>query len=384
MILRRWSWGRSAAEVRRAGWDTGAMPVRIRPDVASLPAYKPGRPAPAGTAGPSYKLSSNENPYPPLPEVLTAAERAVAQMHRYPDLANTAMAEALAARLGVAAEELAFGTGSVAVLYHLLTAVCEPGDEVVHAWRSFEAYPIAVQITGARSVRVPLRAGAVHDLDALAAAVTPRTRVVMLCTPNNPTGPAIGHADLERFLAAVPEHVLVMVDEAYVEFVTDPTAVRGLELLRGRPNVVVLRTFSKAYGLAGFRVGYCVAEPGLAAAVRAVSLPFGISVPAQAAVLASLEAEPALLERVATLVVARDRLRAGLLDLGFDVPDAQGNFVWLPAGPLTGDYGEAFRLGGVVVRPYAAGEPGDGVRVTVGEPAANDRVLEIAATLPRP
>jgi histidinol-phosphate aminotransferase len=368
----------------RRGWDTGAMPVRIRPAVASLPAYKPGRPAPAGTSGPSYKLSSNENPYPPLPGVLAATERAVAQMHRYPDLANAAVTEALAARLGVAADELAFGTGSVAVLYHLLAAVCEPGDEVVHAWRSFEAYPIAVQITGATSVRVPLGAGAVHDLDALAAAITPRTRVVMLCTPNNPTGPAIGHDDLERFLAAVPEHVLVMVDEAYVEFVTDPAAVRGLELLRGRPNVVVLRTFSKAYGLAGFRVGYCVAEPALAAAVRAVSLPFGISVPAQAAVLASLEAEPALLERVAALVGARDRLRAGLLDLGFDVPDAQGNFVWLPAGPLTAAYGEAFRTGGVMVRPYAAGEAGDGVRVTVGEAAANDRVLEIAATLPHP
>jgi histidinol-phosphate aminotransferase len=360
------------------------MPVRIRPAVASLPAYKPGRPAPAGATGPAYKLSSNENPYPPLPGVLAATERAVAQMHRYPDLANAAMAEALAARLGLAADQLAFGTGSVAVLYHLLSAVCEPGDEVVYAWRSFEAYPIAVQITGASSVRVPLGAGAVHDLDALAAAVTPRTRVVMLCTPNNPTGPAIGHAELERFLAAVREDVLVMVDEAYVEFVSDPGAVRGLDLMAGRPNVVVLRTFSKAYGLAGFRVGYCVAEPALAAAVRAVSLPFGISVAAQAAVLASLDAEPALLERVAALVSDRDRLRTGLLGLGFDVPDAQGNFVWLPAGPLTAEYGEAFRAGGVMVRPYAAGEPGDGVRVTVGEPAANDRVLEVAATLTRP
>ena len=272
----------------------------------------------------------------------------------------------------------------MAVLYHLLAAVCEPGDEVVYAWRSFEAYPIAVQITGATSVRVPLGPGAVHDLDAMAAALTPATRVVMLCTPNNPTGPALGHEELERFLAVVPEHVLVMVDEAYVEFVDDPTAVRGLELMRGRPNVVVLRTFSKAYGLAGFRVGYCVAAPQLAAAVRAVSLPFGISVAAQAAVLASLEAEPALLERVEELVRSRQRLRAGLLELGFDVPDAQGNFVWLPAGPLTSTYGEAFGAGGVVVRPYAAGEPGDGVRITVGEPAANARVLEIAATLERP
>ena len=360
------------------------MPVRIRPAVAALPAYTPGRPAPAGSAGPAYKLSSNENPYPPLPGVLAATEAAVAGMNRYPDLANTAMAAAVGDRLGVAPESLAFGTGSVAVLYHLLAAVCEPGDEVVFAWRSFEAYPIAVQITGATPVRVPLGPGAVHDLDALHAAIMPATRVVMLCTPNNPTGPAIPHDALVRFLDAVPEHVLVMVDEAYVEFVDDPAAVRGLEVLRGRPEIAVLRTFSKAYGLAGFRVGYCVAEPALAAAVRAVSLPFGISVAAQAAVLASLEAEPALRARVDALVGARGSLRDGLRGLGFDVPDAQGNFVWLPAGPLTADYGEAFAAGGVVVRPYAAGEPGDGVRITVGEDAANARVLEVAAGLPRP
>ncbi|WP_375425923.1 histidinol-phosphate transaminase [uncultured Friedmanniella sp.] len=359
------------------------MPVRIRPAVASLPAYKPGRPARAAAGAPAYKLSSNENPYPPLPGVLAATAAAVERMNRYPDLANTEVAAALAARLGVPAESLAFGTGSVAVLYHLLAAVCEPGDEVVYAWRSFEAYPIAVQITGATSVPVPLGAGAVHDLDAIAAAITPATRVVMLCTPNNPTGPAIAHADLSSFLDAVPEDVLVMVDEAYVEFVTDPGAVRGLAAMAGRPNVAVLRTFSKAYGLAGFRVGYCVAEPSLAAAVRAVSLPFGLSVPAQAAAVASLDAEDALLERVAELVDARRVLRTGLLERGFDVPDAQGNFVWLPAGPRTAEYGAAFEAGGVVVRPYAAGTPGDGVRITVGEPAANARVLEVAAGLSR-
>lgn len=360
------------------------MPVRIRPSVASLPVYKAGRPAVAGVGGTAYKLSSNENPYPPLPGVLAATERAVGLMNRYPDMANAAMTEALASRLAVAPGTLAFGTGSVAVLYHLLAAVCEPGDEVVYAWRSFEAYPIAVQITGATSVRVPLGPGAVHDLAAMHAAITPATRVVMLCTPNNPTGPALRHDELERFLAAVPEDVLVLVDEAYVEFVADPGAVRGLEIARGRPNVVVLRTFSKAYGLAGFRVGYCVADPTVAAAVRAVSLPFGISLPAQAAVVASLEAEPALLERVARLVQARTALVEGLVGLGFDVPDAQGNFVWLPAGPLTAGYGQAFAAAGVMTRPYAAGEPGDGVRITVGEDAANARVLEVAAGLARP
>jgi len=362
------------------------MPVRIRPSVASLPAYKAGKPAVAGpgSAQPAYKLSSNENPYPPLPGVLAATERAVAMMNRYPDMANGAITSALAARLAVPPETLAFGAGSVAVLYHLLAAVCEPGDEVVLAWRSFEAYPIAVQITGATPVRVPLGPGAVHDLDAMLAAITPATRVVLLCTPNNPTGPALRHDDVERFLDAVPPDVLVLVDEAYVEFVTDPAAVRGLELMAGRPDVAVLRTFSKAYGLAGFRVGYCVADPVLATAVRAVSLPFGISLPAQAAVLASLAAEPALAERVASLVEERSALVAGLTALGFEVPDAQGNFVWLPSGPLTLEHAAAFGAAGLTTRPYPAGEPGDGVRITVGEPAANRRVLEVAAGLTRP
>jgi histidinol-phosphate aminotransferase len=269
------------------------------------------------------------------------------------------------------------------VLYHLLQACCEAGDEVVYAWRSFEAYPIAVAITGATAVPVPLGPGAVHDLAAMQAAVTPLTRVVLLCTPNNPTGPALRHADVVAFLDAVPEDVLVVVDEAYVEFVRDPERVRGLDLVAERGNVVVLRTFSKAYGLAGFRVGYCVAPPEIASAVRAVALPFGVSVPAQAAVVASLEAEPSLLERVAQLVLARDELATGLRDLGFAVPEAQGNFVWLPAGPRTAAYAEAFGAAALSVRPYAAGDDQDGIRITVGEPEANVRVLEVAATLPR-
>ncbi|HEX8487438.1 MAG TPA: histidinol-phosphate transaminase, partial [Propionibacteriaceae bacterium] len=323
------------------------------------------------------------NPFPPLPGVLAATELACRQMNRYPDMGNAALMTAVAAKLGVSADRLVFGTGSVAVLYHLLQTVCEPGDEVVFAWRSFEAYPIAIQVTGATPVPVPLAPGAVHDLVAMAAAVTPATRAVLLCTPNNPTGPAIGHDDLVRFVDALPDSVLVVVDEAYVEFVTDPGATRGLEVLAGRPNVVVLRTFSKAYGLAGFRVGYCVADPELAAAVRTVALPFGVSLPAQAAVVASLEAEPALLERVEVIVAAREALADGLTQLGFDVPDSQANFVWLPAGPDTTRYADHFVTAGLMVRPYAAGESGDGVRITVGEPEANALVLAAAATLPR-
>ncbi len=215
------------------------MPIRIRPEVAALPVYRPGLPAASGRDGglAAHKLSSNENPYPPLPEVLAAAVEACRHMNRYPDLANTALTEAVAARLEVGRDRIAFGTGSVAMLVPPAARPVRSGDEVVYAWRSFEAYPIAVQLTGATSRPVPLGPGAVHDLPALAAAVTSCTRVLLLCTPNNPTGPAVVHNDVVALLDRVPDDLLVVVDEAYVEFVTDPQAVRGLDLLH-RPNVV--------------------------------------------------------------------------------------------------------------------------------------------------
>ncbi len=357
------------------------MSVRLREGVAGLPVYRAGRPAPARVGGPGFKLSSNENPFPPLPGVLEAVAQASASMNRYPDLANAAIAAALADRIGVPPERLAFGAGSVAVLYHLLQAVCAPGDDVVFAWRSFEAYPIAVRLTGARPVPVPLRADATHDLDALAGRIGPATKAVLLCSPNNPTGPALGHAEVRAFLDAVPEHVLVVLDEAYVEFVRRPGALRGLDATHDRDNVVVLRTFSKAYGLAGFRVGYAVAPDYLAQAVRAVALPFGVSAPAQAAVLASLDAQTELLDRVGELVGRRDTLVAGLRSLGLQVPDAQGNFVWLPTGAGAVATADRFAAAGLMVRPYADGESGDGIRITVGEPEADALVLTVAADL---
>jgi histidinol-phosphate aminotransferase len=358
--------------------------IRLRSAVAELPVYTAGKPAPVMDRTQSFKLSSNENPFPPLPGVIEATASAVAQMNRYPDIANTQMTSALSSRLGVPGEQLAFGTGSVAVLYHLLQATCEAGDEVVYAWRSFEAYPIAVQLTGATAVPVPLAPGAVHDLEAMRRAVTPDTKVIMLCTPNNPTGPALQHRQVINFIDSVPNDIMIVLDEAYVEFITDPQGLRGLDALAGRPNVVVLRTFSKAYGLAGFRVGYCVADPQVAGAVRAVALPFGVSIAAQAAVIASLDAEPLLLDRVAELVKARDALAVGLRDLGLEIPDAQGNFVWLPGGPQTEAYAAAFGRAGVAVRSYSSGGEWDGLRITVGEPAANELVLRVAAALAEP
>lgn len=345
---------------------------RIRDVLDGLPAYVAGKPA-RGSGGPSYKLSSNENPYPPLPGVLDIAAQAAATMNRYPDISSSGLVYALSERFGVPAERIAVGTGSVAVLYHLLQATCEAGDEVVYAWRSFEAYPIAVQVTGATSVRVPLTADARHDLDAMLDAITDRTRVVLACTPNNPTGPAIRRDELVRFVHAVPRNVLVVVDEAYREFIRDEVA-DAAELFGDRDNVVVLRTFSKAYGLAGFRVGFAIGPEPVITAVRKCSLPFGVSHVAQQAAIASLDAEAALLERVEALVVERTRVADALRAAGWDVPDAQGNFVWLALGDDAVPFAEMAQAEGIAVRPFA----GDGVRVTIGEPEANDIFLTVA------
>ncbi|WP_309648418.1 histidinol-phosphate transaminase [Nocardioides sp.] len=346
-----------------------------RAHVSAIPTYVPGKPPTPRPGLTTYKLSSNENPYPPLPGVVTAATEAAAVMNRYPDMGSTALYDALAARLGVPVSDLAAATGSVALVYQLLAAFCDPGDEVVYAWRSFEAYPIAVTTAGATSVQVPLTADGRHDLDAMAAAVTDRTKVVMVCTPNNPTGPSVAQSELTAFLARVPSHVVVVVDEAYLEFVRMDDAVDGIVTYRAHPNVVLFRTFSKAYGLAGFRVGYAVASAPVAAALRAVSLPFGVSHVAQAAAIASLAAEDALLERVEALTVERARVVAGLAEAGWSVPEPQGNFVWLALGDRTADFAAACDAAGIVVRPFA----GEGCRVSIGEPEGNDRLLEVVA-----
>jgi histidinol-phosphate aminotransferase len=347
---------------------------RPRATVATIPAYVPGKPPAAREGLQTYKISSNENPYPPLPGVLDAVARAAGQMNRYPDMGCVGLYDALAAKLRVAPEQLAAATGSVAVLYHLLQAYCDPGDEVVYAWRSFEAYPIAVAVTGAVSVQVPLTADARHDLDAMAAAIGERTRLVVLCTPNNPTGPALGDREVRAFLDRVPSDVLVVIDEAYREFVRTDDPLDGVALVGERSNVVVMRTFAKAYGLAGLRVGYLVGPAEVATAVRACALPFGVSSVAQAAAVASLEAEGELFERVDALVSERARVTDALTAQGWDLPDAQGNFVWFALGDRTADFAASAEEAGIMVRPFA----GDGVRVSIGEVEANDRLLEVA------
>ncbi len=339
--------------------------------LAGVPEYRAGRPA----AADAYKLSSNENPYPPLPGVFAAVVDAAASANRYPDFASSRLVTALASRHDVPEEQIALGTGSVAVLAQTIQAVAGVGDEVVFPWRSFEAYPILVQLSGAMAVPVPLTDAYRLDLPAMAAAVSESTRLIVVCTPNNPTGTAVGRDELENFLDDVPSRVLVAIDEAYVEFVDPGKRLDTLSLVRDRPNVMALRTFSKAYGLAGLRVGYAMAKPSIASALRKTQLPFGVSSIAEQAALASLANEPALLRRVEQLVDERARVVAALSGTGVDVPDPQGNFVWLPYGDRTLELAAACESAGVVVRAF----PGDGVRVTIGEPVANDRFVNAVA-----
>lgn len=350
------------------------MTPKLRPLLRSLPAYQPGRRPEPGQE--LLRLASNETPFGLLPSVVEAVTRAVADGNRYPDPAATELTAALAAKHGVGVERVAVGCGSVSLIQQLVQISADAGEEVLYAWRSFEAYPGIVKVAGATPVPVPL-ADHRHDLDRMADAVTASTRLVLLCSPNNPTGPALPASEVVAFLRAVPADVLVVLDEAYAEFVDDPTAVDGSRLLDAHPNLAVLRTFSKAYGLAGLRVGYCLAGSAeITAGLRQVQVPFSVSVPAQAAALASLAAEDELHQRVLAVVRERAPLRDALLELGYDVPPAHGNFVWLPTGPETMRVAAVFDAAGVLVRPF----DGDGIRVTVTTPADSARVLAAART----
>jgi histidinol-phosphate aminotransferase len=356
----------------------------VRSDLEQLPSYRPGR-SPADLARElglheAVKLASNEVPFGPLPGVAEAVAQAALEMHRYPDMAAVALRETLGKRYGVDPARIAVGCGSVALAEHLAKATSLTGDEILYAWRSFEAYPIITIGAGATPVQVPNTPAHGHDLEAMAAAVTDRTRLVFICNPNNPTGSAVRREELERFLDAVPETTLVVIDEAYREFVTDPDVPDGLDVAGDRPNVAVLRTLSKAWGLAGMRVGWLAAPEPVAETVRKVLTPFSVSLVAQAAALAALDAATEMQRRVDMVVTERARVHGALSALGVAVPPTQANFVWMPLGGRSTEFAAAVEARGVIVRPFA----GEGVRVTIGTPAENDRFLEIAAdVLPR-
>ena len=348
----------------------------LRPVLESIPAYRPGKKV-TGPDGRSIKLSSNESPYGPLPSVREAIARASEDLNRYPDPGAAELTAALARRLEVPKEHIGLGAGSVGLLQQLLEAVGEPGAEVVYAWRSFEAYPLLAELAGVTSVRVPLREET-HDLDAILDAITENTRMVLVCNPNNPTGTAVREAELTAFLDRVPEHVLVILDEAYREYVRDPRVPDGVALYRDRPNVAVLRTFSKAYGLAAVRLGFLVGHPPVVAAVRKTLVPFAVNHLAQAAGIASLEAEGELLERVEATVSERERVRGALVDAGWTVPPTEANFVWLRLDGDTLDFAAECAKAGVSVRPF----DGEGARVSLGTPKENDVFLSVARQYP--
>ncbi|MBY4404458.1 histidinol-phosphate transaminase [Rhodococcus fascians] len=348
------------------------MTVHIRPDLDAIPAYVPGRSFPG-----AIKLASNETTQGPLPSVRAAIAEAAGGVNRYPDIRATALVESLAKKLGVAPENVAAGNGSVALCQEVVQITCGPGDEVIFAWRSFEAYPIIVRVTGATPVQVPLTSDHVHDLDAMLDAITERTRLIFVCNPNNPSGTVVQRDKLVAFLDAVPPHVLVVLDEAYFEY-TRPDAAGnhtdGVEIARGRRNVIVLRTFSKAYGLAGLRVGYAVADPEVITALSKVRIAFAVSTIAQQAALASLEASAELLARTDALIAERDRVRDALVSGGYDVGVSQSNFIWLPLGERSGEFASGAAEQGVLLRSYG----NDGVRITIGDPHENDAFLKFA------
>src|SRR5580692_2267667 len=349
---------------------------RFRALLDAFASYKPGK-VPAAVAGQAHKLSSNESPYGPLPSVAEVIAEAGRGVNRYPDNGAAALTEAIAERFAVPVGHVAVGCGSVGVLQQLMEAVGEPGAELLYAWRSFEAYPPLSDLAALTSVRVPLR-DETHDLAAMAAAITPRTRLILVCNPNNPTGTVVRERELTEFIDQVPADCLVILDEAYREYIRDADVPDGINLYRDRPNVAVLRTFSKAYGLAGLRIGFLIGHEPVAEAIRKTMLPFTVSSIAQAAAVASLNAEDELLARVETVVKERDRVSAALISGGWTVPATEANFVWLRLGDQTTAFAQSCDAAAISIRPYA----GEGARISIGTPAANDAFIAAARAFP--
>jgi histidinol-phosphate aminotransferase len=350
--------------------------VRVRRALEGIPNYVPGKSAESVAAehqlADAVKLASNEAPFGPFPAAVEAAVAALATANRYPDNGAVELVEAIAERTRVAPDQVLVGNGSVQLCQHLFLTTVEPGDEVVFGWPSFEAYPIQAQQSDARAVRVPLR-DLTYDLPAMADAVTERTRLVFVCTPNNPTGTVVSRAAVDDFLGRVPEDCLVVFDEAYREFVTAADTPDGLDLVAAHPNVLVLRTFSKAYGLAALRVGYAIAQPDVVGALRKLHVPFEVNAVAQAAALASLGVEDQMRARVDVVIAERERVHHALVGRGMPVVASQANFLWLDVPDTAIELAFHGERHGVVMRSFAD----VGVRVTIGTADDNDRVLDV-------
>jgi histidinol-phosphate aminotransferase len=356
------------------------MSVTFAERLARMPGYKAGVPtgqAPEAIAsGGIAQLASNESPFPPHPKVVEAIEAAAGAMHRYPDPDATLLRRRLAERFETDPSRVAVGNGSCEILLAAAEALCEPGAEILFAWPAFSMYPYLSALTGAREIRVPLADGDVHDLEAMATEVTAATQLLLLCNPNNPTGTHVPAAEVAAFCERIPPHVTIALDEAYVEFQTNDDPDASLDLLADFPNLVVLRTFSKCYGLAGLRVGYAIGSSTFRAAVDAVRQPFSVNALAQAAAAEAILHQDDVLRRVESTIAERLRVEEALRGIDLETAETQANFSWVDLG----DAEEAEVVAGLAEREVAVrpgtplGAPGH-IRVTYGTPAENDRFL---------
>jgi histidinol-phosphate aminotransferase len=344
-----------------------------------MPSYRPGKGAAQAEAEHgitnAIKLASNENPLPPIQSILDAVAATAAGANRYADHRATAVRERLSTWLDISVDQVTVGAGSVGLLQQLFLTYVDPGDEVVYPWRSFEVYPVYTQMMAGTAVTTPLDADHAFDLGAVAAAVTGRTKLVLLATPNNPTGTALRTADMAELLDGIAPTTIVVIDEAYREFLDPAFGDPVNDLVARYPNVVVTRTFSKAQGLAGIRAGYAIGHPEVITAIDKTLFPFAVSALAQAAAIAAIDAETEIAERVATILGERARVIAELSAAGWLLPDAQANFVYLPMGERTDELYLGLERRGVVTRPFS----GEGIRVTISTPDDNDRFLRTLA-----
>jgi histidinol-phosphate aminotransferase len=344
----------------------------LRPDLAALPPYVPGKRVESGAASWTARLASNESPFAPLDAVVEALADELRGVNRYPDMSNARVADAVGDHVGVEPSWVAVGNGSSSLIRDIVATVAGPGDEVLFASPSFPYYSNATVIAGATPVGIPLDSAFRHDLDAFVDAVTVRTRLIFVCNPNNPTGTTVSFDEIAAFIERVPTDVLIVLDEAYIEFATSTSS--ALPLVRKHENVVVLRTFSKAYGLAGLRIGYLVGPPAVATAVTRVAVPFTVNAIAQVAAVASLSssAQEELRQRVSGLVRERMALVAAVEELGLGIPASEANFIYLPIGPASAEFVAFAEQHGVLVRAT-----GGGVRATVGRVADRHLLVRV-------
>jgi histidinol-phosphate aminotransferase len=347
---------------------------RPRPAVQILPSYRPGKDAAQAEAehgiSDAIKLASNETPWGPVPSILEAIAAAAPNINRYADHRASALRERIAHWIGVRTDQTAVGCGSVGLLQQLLLSYVDPGDEVLYPWRSFEVYPVYTKLVGGIEVTVPLKDNR-FDLKAVAAAATDNTKLIILSNPNNPTGTAQPMSEIADLLHAVADDVIVVVDEAYREFMSPELGDPVTDLLPHHPNLVVLRTFSKAQGLAALRVGYAIAHPEVIETIDKTLFPFAVNGLAQIAAMAAIDAHAEVMDRVGFIIEERSRVALALADAGWRLPDPEANFVYLPLGSRTEEVHVEMEKQGVVTRPFA----GEGIRVTIGTVEENDRFL---------